>query len=126
MNWSPVQDAALVAVRDWLRQCAREDYLMREEFERPVFRLFGYAGTGKTTLARYFAENVDGEVAFAAFTGQAAHVMRNMGCENASTIHQLIYNFQCELPDGSLQFRRKYPNESPSFSDHHYSRCGRL
>jgi exodeoxyribonuclease-5 len=41
-----------------------------------VFRLFGYAGTGKTTLARHFAENVDGEVLFAAFTGKAAQVLR--------------------------------------------------
>ena len=56
-----------------------------------MFRLFGYAGTGKTTLARYFAENVDGEVQFAAFTGKAAQVLRTKGCDNASTIHSLIY-----------------------------------
>jgi exodeoxyribonuclease-5 len=57
----------------------------------PVFRLFGYAGTGKTTLARHIADGVDGEVKFAAFTGKAALVMRNKGCDNASTIHSLIY-----------------------------------
>src|SRR5262249_9804765 len=56
-----------------------------------VFRLFGYAGTGKTTLARHVAEGVDGEVKYAAFTGKAALVMRNKGCDNASTIHSLIY-----------------------------------
>ena len=44
-----------------------------------VFRLFGYAGTGKTTLARHFAEHVDGEVLFAAFTGKAAQVLRSQG-----------------------------------------------
>ena len=56
-----------------------------------MFRLFGYAGTGKTTLARHFAEHVDGEVQFAAFTGKAAQVMRTKGCDNARTIHSLIY-----------------------------------
>ena len=56
-----------------------------------IFRLFGYAGTGKTTLARHLAERVDGKVLFAAFTGKAALVMRSKGCERASTIHSLIY-----------------------------------
>ncbi len=56
-----------------------------------VFRLFGYAGTGKTTLARHFAEGLDGEVAFGAFTGKAAHVLRSKGCDDAATIHSLIY-----------------------------------
>src|SRR5213078_5055573 len=56
-----------------------------------VFRLFGYAGTGKTTLARHLAQGVDGKVLFAAFTGKAALVMRAKGCSGASTIHSLIY-----------------------------------
>ena len=56
-----------------------------------MFRLFGYAGTGKTTLARHIAEGVEGEVKYAAFTGKAALVMRNKGCDGASTIHSLIY-----------------------------------
>ncbi len=58
---------------------------------RPIFRLFGYAGTGKTTLAKHIAEGVDGKVLFAAFTGKAALVMRRKGCASASTIHSLIY-----------------------------------
>ena len=45
-----------------------------------MFRLFGYAGTGKTTLAKHIAEGVDGKVLFAAFTGKAALVMRSKGC----------------------------------------------
>lgn len=80
MTWSPQQDAALKAVADWLRRG-----------DRPVFRLFGYAGTGKTTLARHVAEGVDGEVSFGAYTGKAALVLRNKGCADASTIHSLIY-----------------------------------
>ncbi len=59
--------------------------------DRPIFRLFGYAGTGKTTLARHIAAGVDGDVVFAAFTGKAALVLREKGCPEASTIHSLIY-----------------------------------
>jgi exodeoxyribonuclease-5 len=80
MNWSPQQDDALRAVADWLKGGAPQ-----------LFRLFGYAGTGKTTLARHIAEDVDGTVVFAAFTGKAALVLRNKGCEGAQTIHSLIY-----------------------------------
>jgi exodeoxyribonuclease-5 len=80
MQFSPQQDEALRAVATWLKA------------GRPqLFRLFGYAGTGKTTLARYFAEHVDGQVQFAAFTGKAAQVLRSKGATNARTIHSLIY-----------------------------------
>jgi exodeoxyribonuclease-5 len=78
--WSPQQDKALALVREWLR--ARD---------RPVFRLFGYAGTGKTELAREIGASVAG-TSFAAFTGKAAHVMRLRGCAPCSTIHRLIYD----------------------------------
>jgi exodeoxyribonuclease-5 len=97
MIWSPQQDAALVAVRDWLRKR-----------DRQVFRLFGYAGTGKSTLAKHFAEGVDGQVRFAAFTGKAAYVMRNMGCEGASTIHNLVYRPIDENEDGTPTFELKW------------------
>ena len=80
MQFAPQHDEALKAVSRWLK-----------EGRQPVFRLFGYAGTGKTTLARYFAEHVDGEVLFAAFTGKAAQVLRTRGASNAKTIHSLIY-----------------------------------
>lgn len=80
MKFSPQQDEALKAVSRWLK-----------DGRTPIFRLFGYAGTGKTTLAKYFADNVDGEVLFAAFTGKAAQVLRARGAKNARTIHSLIY-----------------------------------
>src|SRR3982075_3309349 len=83
--FTPHQDSALKAVADWLKAKPGKNGTP------PVFRLFGYAGTGKTTLARHIADGVDGEVKFAAFTGKAALVMRNKGCDNASTIHSLIY-----------------------------------
>ncbi len=80
MEWSPQQDQALKETARWLSQGRSQ-----------VFRLFGYAGTGKTTLARHLAEGIDGEVCFGAFTGKAAHVLRQKGCVGASTIHAMIY-----------------------------------
>ena len=80
MQFSPQQDDALKAVARWLKDGGQ-----------PIFRLFGYAGTGKTTLARHFAEGLDGQVQFAAFTGKAAQVLRSKGATNARTIHSLIY-----------------------------------
>jgi len=84
-TFTPHQDSALKAVAGWLKAKPGKNGTP------PIFRLFGYAGTGKTTLARHIADGVDGEVKFAAFTGKAALVMRNKGCDNASTIHSLIY-----------------------------------
>lgn len=57
---------------------------------KKVFRLDGYAGTGKTTIARYLASQHDGEVLFGAFTGKAASVLTKKGCP-ASTLHSLLY-----------------------------------
>src|SRR5499427_504258 len=84
-TFSPEQDAALKAVADWLKARPGRGNMPQ------IFRLFGYAGTGKTTLAKHFAADVDGKVLFAAFTGKAAQVMRSKGCQGASTIHSLIY-----------------------------------
>ena len=80
-SWSPEQDTALRRVDEWLKSD-----------DQQVFRLFGYAGTGKTTLARHFAEGVSGHVLFGAYTGKASHVLRQKGCEGATTIHQMIYH----------------------------------
>ena len=79
MDWSPDQESALCAVAEWYRSGAEQ-----------VFRLFGYAGTGKSTLAKHLAETTGGRVAFAAYTGKAASVLISKGCP-ASTIHSLIY-----------------------------------
>ena len=82
--FTPHQDDALGKVGAWMKA--------RPGASAPqVFRLFGYAGTGKTTLAKHVAKHVDGKVMFAAFTGKAALVMRAKGCVGASTIHRLIY-----------------------------------
>src|SRR5262252_6916180 len=80
--FTPHQDAALSAAANWFKSARGH---------ASIFRLFGYAGTGKTTLAKHIAEGVDGKVLFAAFTGKAACVMRSKGCPGAATIHSLIY-----------------------------------
>ena len=89
MRWSPQQEAALNAVKAWSADEGAQ-----------VFRLFGYAGTGKTTLARHIADTATGEVLFAAYTGKAAHVMRSRGCHGASTVHSLIYRNRGEDENG--------------------------
>jgi exodeoxyribonuclease-5 len=55
MSWSPQQERAIADVRAWLK----------DPKGKQVFRLFGYAGTGKTTLAKEMAKTVKGRVLFA-------------------------------------------------------------
>jgi ATP-dependent exoDNAse (exonuclease V) alpha subunit len=82
MDWSPQQDNAMLAVSRWLQSGTKD---------QQVFRLFGYAGTGKTSLAKHLVQDVEGEVYFAAMVGKAAMVLKRKGCPNASTVHSLIY-----------------------------------
>lgn len=96
---SPQQAAAIAAIEDWYRRRTRE---------QQVFRLFGYAGTGKTTITRHAIgelglEPMDrtggaGGVLYAAFTGKAALVMTRKGTP-ASTIHSLIYKVSEATPE---------------------------
>ena len=71
--------------------------------EKPVFRLYGPAGTGKTTLAKAIAARVSGVTCFAAFSGKAASVLRLKGCADAATIHNLIYT-PAPNKQGKLEF----------------------
>ncbi len=80
MEWSPQQVAALDKVGAWLNNP-----------KKLYFQLAGFAGTGKTTLAKHLVASVQGDVYFAAYTGKAAHVLASAGAENVSTIHKLIY-----------------------------------
>jgi exodeoxyribonuclease-5 len=96
-TFTPHQQQALKAAATWLQAKPGQSSTPQ------VFRLLGFAGTGKTTLARHIAEGIDGEIKYAAFTGKAALVMRNKGCEGASTIHALIYR------------ARETGDEQPSF-----------
>ncbi len=88
VEWSPQQDEALRAVSAWLK----------DKSGPQVFRLFGWAGTGKSMLARHLAQGVK-SVKYAAFTGKAALVMRKNGCRGASTIHSMIYSLVSDKDD---------------------------
>ena len=78
MKLSYQQEQALDNIARW-----------RRKNSAPFFYLAGYAGSGKSTLVKYIAEGLN--VAFGAYTGKAASVMRDKGCGQATTIHRLIY-----------------------------------
>lgn len=94
MEWSPQQEIALREIKKWLKTKSSPQ----------VFRLFGYAGTGKTTLISTIAEEVMGQVIYMAFTGKAALVMRKKGCEDATTIHTGIYRPIEDKKTGKVEF----------------------
>lgn len=92
MDWSPQQSSAIDQAAKWLK-----------EKNTPIFRIFGYAGTGKTTLAKSLAETVN-KVCFCSFTGKAALVMQKSGCSDATTIHSLIYETVQDEETGKTEF----------------------
>lgn len=79
---TPEQGSAIEAVQGWFL-----DGRVRDQ----PFRLFGPAGTGKTTLAKHLAAALGTpHIVFGAYTGKAAHVLRRKGVP-ATTIHSAIY-----------------------------------
>lgn len=93
IKWNKQQRHAFALIHKWLRT-PRKD-------RKQIFRLFGYAGAGKTTMALAIAdfvmneagkENVPhGGVLFAAYTGKACSVLRTKGCRGADTLHSFLY-----------------------------------
>ena len=94
-SFAPQQVSAINAVGRWLRH---------DTSSQQIFRLFGYAGTGKTTIARHVAGCQDGNIVYTAFTGKAALMMQRNGCEGACTIHSLIYQ-PMERSNGDCEFK---------------------
>ena len=96
---SPLQTNAIAEIKDWFNNRTRD---------QQVFRVFGYAGSGKTTITRHAIDGLglstmnpnggQGGVLFAAFTGKAALVMSRKGTP-ASTIHSLIYRVSEATPE---------------------------
>lgn len=80
---APQQDQAIAAVRAWLADPKGPQ----------IFRLFGFAGTGKTTLAKLLAEMVKGTVLY------------------ATTLHSLTYLVEVDEITGEVAF--KLNPESP-------------
>ncbi len=92
---SAQQAAAIAEIKDWFTTRTRE---------QQVLRLFGYAGSGKTTVLKFVLDELglsphqsarDGTcvpgVVTATFTGKAALVLSRKGTP-ARTIHSLIYS----------------------------------
>lgn len=100
MQWSPQQDQAIAKVQAWLK----------DPNGAQVFKLFGYAGTGKTTLAQELASAVS-KALYATFTGKAALVLRSKGCDGASTIHSLIYSVEFDEGTGETKFVLNWDSE---------------
>ena len=93
---SDSQARAIAEIRDWFES---------RTGEQQVFRLFGYAGSGKSTVLKFALDELGLEphsadrdggtcmpgVVTATFTGKAALVLRRKGTP-ARTIHSLIYS----------------------------------
>jgi len=100
---SPQQAEAIRAIVDWFQH---------RTHQQQVFSLFGFAGSGKSTVITHAvrALGIDVTVSddeeeasrrrilFAAFTGKAALVMTRKGTP-ASTIHSLIYRVSEATPE---------------------------
>lgn len=91
LNLSPQQSQAFDLIMAWMKDPTSKRFV-----------LSGYAGTGKTTLARHIEDSIDG-IVFVAYTGKAANVLREKGCKNAGTIHSLLYKAQ-KTHDGEIEF----------------------
>ena len=93
---SNTQHKAITAIREWFQFGTKS---------QQVFRLFGFAGTGKSTVLKFALQELGLEphrsgsegvpcvpgVVTATFTGKAALVLRRKGTP-ARTIHSLIYS----------------------------------
>jgi exodeoxyribonuclease-5 len=107
---SDTQMRAIAAVKDWFQN---------RTHEQQVFRLFGFAGTGKSTVLKFALDELgldphrsdrDGGacvpgVVTATFTGKAALVLRRKGTP-ARTIHSLIYSV-IEATEEEVEAARK-------------------
>lgn len=102
VTWSPQQVEAIKVARGWLMRCNAE-LRQGRKLSQPILRMFGFAGTGKTTLARHLADGADGPTCWCAFTGKAALMMQRSGCHGATTIHGLIYQVK-EGRNGATRF----------------------
>lgn len=88
MRLSPQQEAGVKLGRQWLRAA------LAGATSQLVFRVLGFAGTGKSTLIKYLTEDVNQDrynILYCAPTGKAAKVMRSKGCPGAITIHRALY-----------------------------------
>ena len=74
----------------------------------------GFAGSGKSTLIKFIVDALpidpEKDVAYVAFTGKAATVLQQKGCQNATTAHKLLYRAK-PMPNGTYKFFPKIKGE---------------
>lgn len=88
----------------------------RFRHNEPYTCVSGYAGSGKSTCIKFIIAALGlapEEVAYVAFTGKAAKVLRDKGCDNAMTAHRLLYQ-SVPRNDGTFYHKIKRP------LDHYY------
>lgn len=71
----------------------------------------GYAGTGKSTLVRFIIDALDvdeSKVAYCAYTGKAADVLRKKGNKNSMTLHRLLYDSFPRPGGGFIRVPKKH------------------
>lgn len=90
MILTDMQNQAVNQIRQWIQSGGKR------------FVLGGYAGTGKSTIAGELERELD-NVMYLAYTGKAASVLRDKGCD-ANTIHSMIYTVIGEDENGEPQF----------------------
>lgn len=93
---TPEQSRALDAIGAWLSTSPTS--------RAPVLKLFGIAGVGKTTIARYVASLLDGPTRYVAYTGRACEMLRRKGMP-AQTVHSALYLPMSERNDELTKLR---------------------
>lgn len=93
ITWGSQQQQALDKIGSWWRDNSWGAIQDRCDLGPGLdaFVLDGYAGTGKTTLAKALPELLGCKVSYAAFTGKAASVLRSKGMKDAVTLHSLLF-----------------------------------
>jgi len=87
IDYTKQQRDAIDAIIEWFKQIYRNPQADQSERE---FYLAGYAGVGKTTIAKTIIEELMGQfgltdVVTASYTGKAVDVLRNKGVYNPRT-----------------------------------------
>ena len=97
ISLSSEQESAVEQIGTWLQG-------YKGRVMGPVFKLFGPAGSGKTTLVRSVVECHDGGL-LAAFAGKAAYVSGERVGRSAQTLHSAVYfPDACGGPVGDATF----------------------
>ena len=88
------QSAGIKKILAWYKSLEFDDSGKLLPICQQTFRVFGYAGTGKSAIVKYTIAELglnNDFVRYAAYTGKAALVLRKHGTP-AQTIHSLIYS----------------------------------